>query len=1188
MPYFFFKEIIIFFNNPDQGFYIAAGTILATAAVIFPFFLADNGRDRNRKLLHTGIGAAILLIYAVCFGMFRSNGPVVLAITIFMVAALVASAYPFLSARNSYFPRRPLARPLAMYIIEAVVFSTYFVIFRSFESFRLPQQTMMQISVSFIIVLFILSSTLKSRFEFRKTPFNLPVLLLTLLSLFSFILSPNFMISFKEFIQFFFIVMNFYLIIHCLDARKHYNTLIILVIASMTIEALIGVGQHFGLNEYIRLGRNFDPFSTLGNKNYVAEMLAMAIPFSLAVSIGTNRKWLKALVWLCVTPMLFVVIVAITRGSWIGLIGSSLVFLFFAIDRLPRRKAFEAAAHIAGLLALVFIIVTITNNQVGFSLFGNEFIFRPPPYSYSSRLLSISNIIGDMLVKRPALWIIYIGIFFAFAGSAFFLLRRTTARSVSIGIVAAILTATAFIGLPDDSQKSAPAETPAQQQNQDVAPPQRVEDSIVSRTYIWGGSIEMVKHYPLGVGLGAFKIRYLDMLKSYLSESGKTTIPGLFKDVNAKEAHCEYLHLTAELGPLAPVLILFFAWTVVSFFLRVINANPDTFTLIVAIGSFSSIISLALSASLGFPFHIMGPAMLCGVYLAMLVFSHDRVFSVETPPLELPGYRGSRPIVMPRPQVQPSEPKKKKGKKKKKQQKEQKPPEEPDLSWQKHWRIVPLDLFLGLVLMLIAVAFFIFISVMSWNWQMSNIHMKTAKYMAQAGRTEQAADLFDKSLKLDRYNGDIHLFRGMFLQKQGKRDEALEEFLEAEKYYDLPQIALDKGAIYFEMGPAYYEQAQEAFKESLAVYPNYAHPRYNLGLISYQKALALSNDPSGNSNLLKHMDLEGVDRRQKALELFTSAATMFEQAIKLNPRLVTASFKLALTYEKMYALEPSEDRLKNSIRWYEHTIRLNPAHADAYYNLGLLYTKQESLVNQKAQVLTQQGQNEEAAKLREEAKNLNQKSQEYFSRSVQYNPKHTRALNNRGNQLFNEGKIEEALDMYQRAISIDPNYVNSQLNIALAYIHLRKFDDALVYLNKLKAQRLEPQHDIKVAYMLGTAHMSLGRQQLAGDILSAAVDKYKNSPYNKTPEYFSAAIRFGDVKNRLGQYEEAIEILEKVVSAGAPAFQEAEALLYIGQAHQRLGNNDKAGEYLRRLLETHPGSPYEAPAKQVLSNMGRN
>ncbi len=1131
MPYFFFKEIIIFFNNPNQGNYIALGTLLATAAVVVPFFFGDSHSDR-----------------------------------------------------------RPLARPIAMYIIESVVFSTYFVIFRSFESFRLPQQTMMQISVSFILVLFVLSSLLKSRLEFRKTPFNLPVLLITLLSLFSFIMSPNFMISFKEFIQFFFIVMNFFLIIHCLDAKKHFNMLMILVIASMGIEALIGFAQHFGLNEYIRLGHNFDPFSTLGNKNYVAEMLAMTIPFSLAVSVATSRKWIKALVWLAIAPMLFVIIVAITRGSWIGLIGGCLMFLFFAVDKLPAKKIMEAVAHLAALLLLAFIIIHVTNNQVAFSFFGSKLQFMAPSYSYSSRLLSIANIIGGVLAEKPVLWIGFIGVFLFFAGSAIFLFKRTAARAVSIGIIAAIMAATAIIGLPDKTNNTGPTAQTQQATQQTLAPPKQVEDSIVSRNYIWGGSIQMIKHYPLGVGLGAFKIRYLDMLKAYLASSGKTTIPGLFKDVNAKEAHCEYLHMTAEMGPLAPIFILFFAWTVLSYFLKTINAPnapSDTFTQIVALGSFSSLVSISLSAALGFPFHIMGPAMLCGVHLAMLVFSHDRTFGVETLPLILPGYKGPAPIVLPKQQEEKKVPKKKKGKKNKRRKQEPVIREEPDTSWKKHWAVVPMDLFLGIVLLLISIAFFIFITLISWNWQMSNIHMKTANFMAKAGQTKKAADLYDLALKLDRYNGDIHLFRGMFLQKQGKREEAIKEFTEANRYYDLPQISLDLGALYFEKGPEFYDKAEKSFKESRAVYPNYAHPRYNIGLISYQKALAITNDPSGNPAVLKYMNLEGVDRKKKALELFKEASDMFTEAIELNPRLITASFKLALSFEKMYNLAPTEDKLENAIKWYEYTIRLNPAHADAYYNLGLLYTKQASMMNKKVMQLEAQGKNDEAAALKRKAAATDKKSGALFDKAVKYNPKHTRALNNRGNQLFNEGKVQEALDMYLRAIKVEPNYVNSQLNIALAYIHLNKFDKALTYLDKLKKRRLEPQHEIKVAYMLGTCHMNLGRQELAENILSAVVKKFKNTPYNVTPEYISAVIRLADVENRLKKYDAVIELLSGALDTGVARFQEAETLLYIGQAYYYKGDKDKSAVYLEKLVRNFPGSGYDETAKQFLRKMGK-
>jgi len=1317
---------VIAFKTNSNILNIIILTLIA-AGIITGFFFFCN---RFEKL------SPAYLIHALCTVLLGIGLPYILTTAsvntdkIVFLLAFIPTTIPLLEislgSPGSYQSNRPLQRILMMYITEALAFCTYFMIFRSNESFRLPQQTINAIIVSFILFLFAVSSFIKGRLEIRKSSLNLPILLITILSLFSFVLSPNFFISLKEFTQYIFVLLNFYLIIHCLDSKKHFSSLVAVFIAVMWLEAVIGVRQHFGVNQLINLGGNRDPFSTLGNKNYVAEMLAMTIPLALAFSVAAKSRVVKLLSWIAIYPMLFVVLVAITRGSWIGLIASSIAFFIYAIDGLPRDKMISALLHLAGLfiLATLFMVsstynvmliggnkdhyennlfiqdvsghcgpginlstgntvrkLCIIKTQKKYAFYHNNYhndwvywlqddkkVFRrelrnqlgqsdrtqfveflkkrslsnpdseetkllkshvdsdlkypdvtflrvgygPTEEDYAGRFMSIINVISNQLERSSKMWFVYFGFFLAAAVAMFFILRTKPAKIICISLIAVIMVAVAFVANPGNNKNSTQQEINTHIQ---AAPPVQIEDSIVSRSFIWGGTFQMIKHYPLGVGLGAYKIRYLDMLKAHLKSTNQKSIPGFFKDVNAKEAHCEYLHIWSELGPLGLVFVLFFAIVVIRLFYRnYYNYGEDSFTQCVTLGAFCGIVSIGTSALLGFPYHIVGTSMFCGVFVALLLFGEDRRKNIENLPAMLPEFARAE---APAQQAQKKQQKKNKSKQKQNEQKMNAPEANTDLTWKENWHVLSLRKTPGILLLALTALFFIAMTWWNYNMQMSNIRMKQANYMAQqsmqvlqqsqnfnkTGNTEQAtltarkADalnkealrLYDEALTQDRYNGDIHMFRGMYFQKIKKPDEAVDEFLIAQKYFDLPQISLDLGAIYFERGEDFYDLAEKSYRESLAVYPNYPHPLYNLGLILYEKANKIQEDPNNWNKYFGGNKIPDAQTREKKFrELMTQAADLFTRAITIQPSLHQVSFKLALAYEKLGDLD-------NAIKWYRHTLKYNQRHQDAYYNYGLVLTRKAGETIGLADRAAAEGRTEDAEKLRSEAFGYNEEAKANFERSLKIDTNHVRALNNLGNMYFNDGliaddqtKILKALGYYERALKTDPNYLNALLNVSLASIHLKRYDKALVYLDKLTRKKLSPVQEIKTIYMLGTCYYYTGKKQEAQALMVNTVQKHKNTSLSSTAEFISLVMRYSQVLDGNGHPAEAASLLEELLSKNKlPPYQEVEALHQLGIAYFNNKQYDRAKTAFERVVKEHSGSPFVQEAEKHLNSISR-
>ncbi|MFH1537868.1 MAG: tetratricopeptide repeat protein [bacterium] len=993
------------------------------------------------------------------------------AISVFiLVSALLAAGF-----RK---PEAPLDFTAILFLAEILFFGTFFVIFRSFESFRLPQQTMIQAGTFFVAFLYLLTSLIRGKLTIRHAPtLFISAGAVVAIALLSMLWSPNRMVSLKEIIHMVSVVLFFFLLLQYFRGRELLHLLIALVLLVSTLEAAIGVGQYFGLNTKIGLGSNFDPFSSLGNKNYVAEMLAMLVPFSIGCLFYFRHTAWRVLFVLNLGLMLVVIIVSQTRGSWAGLFAGLAVMVGFIALRFDRRILVRIVQGLAAALAIALIVATLSQRGI---------IFRRPDIPYAERITTIFKF-GDM--------------------------------------------------------------------------------SIQSRFYIWGGTYEMIKKYPVtGVGIGAYKIRYLNSLKTYIRSKDLEKIPGFFKDVNAKEAHNEYFHILAEMGPLGLLAVIFFIASLVGFFLKGAEKCEKQNTRIIFLACFAALVSVGVSAIFGFPFHIVPTAMVIGALMAMMVWI---VEEVETP----------APAQNKATEPQPGNKKKKKKNKsqKKNTQSETAPAPPPGERMLTGTVQVPFPLFVGLLAVIAMAVIAILNGIFSINIQKANIVLKSANWFAQRGHVQAASDLYRESLKLDPYNGDIHLFLGMYYQKLKKLDEAIGEFKTARSYYDLPQVLLDLGAAYFEKGTDYFNLAEagqdrvmqapdgqpldsaaahekglenyalaaDAFLESLAVFPNYPLPRYNLGLIHYQRG-----------------------EYDKAIE-------MLQDAIRVQGDFYTAYFKLALAYERTGRFEEAEQA-------YLKTIQLQPSHADAYYNLGLLKTQLASNENVKADQARLEGRTDDTQKFTSQANRFFFKAKDLFARTVNYNPKHIKALNNLGNIYFRERNPDEAERLYLRALAIDPGYLNSRMNISLLYIETGRFADALPYLEPIMGRGLAPVQDVKARFMLGTCYIQLGRSKEAVVVLLPAYQKYINTGAGNSIQFTGATLRLTEALSSLGRFGECYNIMAAGMRAGA-ASQEVEWLYRTGLCGLNSGNTNDGANALRRLINKYPGSQQAEWARKTLA-----
>jgi tetratricopeptide (TPR) repeat protein len=262
-------------------------------------------------------------------------------------------------------------------------------------------------------------------------------------------------------------------------------------------------------------------------------------------------------------------------------------------------------------------------------------------------------------------------------------------------------------------------------------------------------------------------------------------------------------------------------------------------------------------------------------------------------------------------------------------------------------------------------------------------------YIAQKG-TDQAIGHLDYLLKQN--PGDLHaqVRKAQIYGEQGNFAAAIE---------GLNAVLLDRpnelrvrdflGLLYEEMKD--YESAIQAYQANIQIDPTFFDSILHLGFVSYrlkrnEEALSyLDQAVKLNPKRPEPYLLLGLTYFQ--MKDYQQAKARLEDGIHQNPSNAELHFNLGTTYDKL-------DRFDEVVREMEQALELDPEHADALNYLGYSYADRSINV-------------EEAVSLTQQAVKLKPHNG-YYVDSLAW-------------ALYKVGRIEEALEMMQRAVALVPD-----------------------------------------------------------------------------------------------------------------------------------------------------------------------
>ena len=231
---------------------------------------------------------------------------------------------------------------------------------------------------------------------------------------------------------------------------------------------------------------------------------------------------------------------------------------------------------------------------------------------------------------------------------------------------------------------------------------------------------------------------------------------------------------------------------------------------------------------------------------------------------------------------------------------------------------------------------------------------------------------------------------------------------------------------------------------------------------------------------------------------------------------------------------------------FERALRDNPESAEALYGIGSVQLNQQKTAEARQSF-------ERAIKVR-----------------ASYPDTLANAWNNLGLISAREGKTDEAIGYFERALRSNPDHVVALENLGSAYRQLKQWDRA----------RQAFEHALAVSPDEAEANYGLGMVFAQTDDTANALDHLQRA-LQARPAYPEALNNLGILYLRTQRRDEAVAKFEECIRL-APTFDQA--YLNLARVYAVENTPEKARAVLQDLLKQHPG---QAAAQEMLRQLGK-
>ena len=271
------------------------------------------------------------------------------------------------------------------------------------------------------------------------------------------------------------------------------------------------------------------------------------------------------------------------------------------------------------------------------------------------------------------------------------------------------------------------------------------------------------------------------------------------------------------------------------------------------------------------------------------------------------------------------------------------------------------------------------------------------------GRFEEAEASIRRAIALNPQTRNAYLNLGDALGKQGRYEEALDALRIAVE--QRPDSALEYsglGSTLIFLGR--FEEAETHIRRAIALDPQVRNGHFNLGAVLYKQGRYAEALDAARIAVEQRPDYSeahiNLGLILKELNRFKEAETHLRRAIALDPQDVDASRQLTELLFRMGKDAWDNEQPEAATEYYIGVLKIDPHHVEVLHRLASLRTDQQRY--------------DEALEL--------------FQRLIDINPSDAVAHGNVGVVLFYLGRNDEALKSLDRALVLDPTLENVRVN----------------------------------------------------------------------------------------------------------------------------------------------------------------
>ncbi len=184
---------------------------------------------------------------------------------------------------------------------------------------------------------------------------------------------------------------------------------------------------------------------------------------------------------------------------------------------------------------------------------------------------------------------------------------------------------------------------------------------------------------------------------------------------------------------------------------------------------------------------------------------------------------------------------------------------------------------------------------------------------------------------------------------------------------------------------------------------------------------------------------------------------------------------------------------------------------------------------------------------------------------------------------YSIGMIDEAIEQFEKALKINPEYIEAHLNLSIAlndkgdYMRAKKH-----YETAAKLEKEGGRIPASVRNNLANTYMKLGDTFFEVGEYKRAKEEYERA-LEIAPYFLDIRTKHARVLMQMGEIEKAIYSLEEILLLN-PKYEDAKLLL--GMCYFKKGEKEKAKKYWEDILKINPENSKAKTYLSLLENEG--